>query len=206
MNQVLNQFIAVLPDLLWAAIAFWALYFSLPHLLREAMPRLRAAKGLGIETDFIVDRVGEIADERHILFEPIMRKRLKNRLDRVGYAGRGARILWVDDEPDNNRREIEMLEGLGVTVRTESNTGAGMARLADWKPDVVLSDMARPGNDEAGIELADAVVRSGYDIPVILYTCPETAAEPRPASVFGVAARPDRFLHLVLDGLERRRL
>ena len=86
------------------------------------------------------------------------------------------RILWVDDRPSNNRREIETLAGLQIEVVTVTGTGDAMARLKeDSEPfDLVLSDWWRPdeelqGAPSAAVVLLRALRSDGFNLPVLLY-------------------------------------
>ncbi len=54
-----------------------------------------------------------------------------------------ARILWVDDEPFNNRYVILALEALGTRITNAISTDEAIFFLSNAKFDVVISDMCR---------------------------------------------------------------
>jgi CheY-like chemotaxis protein len=66
----------------------------------------------------------------------------------------GKRILWIDDSVTNNRKERELLEGLGLKVeQVQSNATAQQALSGDGGGyDLILSDIARPESPTAGME------------------------------------------------------
>lgn len=79
-------------------------------------------------------------------------------------------ILWIDDRPEGNISEVGVLERRGWTV-VQVRNGPGAARqLASRKFDVLVSDIDRDGNPNAGFEdLADLRER-GYQVPAVFYT------------------------------------
>jgi serine/threonine protein kinase len=54
-----------------------------------------------------------------------------------------AHVLWVDDDPTNNRFIIEQFNRHGVQVTTALNTGDALARYDAARYDLVISDMGR---------------------------------------------------------------
>jgi len=59
----------------------------------------------------------------------------------------GLRILVVDDEPDALDVTSEILSRAGATVRGCRSASEALAMVADWRPDVLLSDIEMPGED-----------------------------------------------------------
>lgn len=60
---------------------------------------------------------------------------------------RGRRVLAVDDDESTQELVATMLLMYGVSVRTAGRATEAMAILADWRPDVLLTDIAMPGED-----------------------------------------------------------
>lgn len=87
-------------------------------------------------------------------FAPAERERLAQ--PAAPRAGRGERVLVVEDEERVRRATVETLEELGYSV-TEAADGRSALDLlsASENPDLVLSDIIMPGMN--GLELADAV-------------------------------------------------
>ncbi|MBK9713443.1 MAG: response regulator [Kouleothrix sp.] len=60
---------------------------------------------------------------------------------------RGMRVLVVDDQPDILELLYEILAPCGAVVRTCSTAREALETLRAWQPDVLVSDIAMPGED-----------------------------------------------------------
>jgi two-component system, OmpR family, KDP operon response regulator KdpE len=76
-----------------------------------------------------------------------------------------SRILVVDDETQISRVLKTTLNSQGYEVKTASNGEAGFNAVADWLPDLLITDLSMPGM--SGIELCRAV-RERSNIPIIV--------------------------------------
>ena len=63
----------------------------------------------------------------------------------------GVHVLVVDDDPASNAVVSELLGSCGVEVRTAGSTAEALEIAARWCPDVVVSDIAMPGDDGYGL-------------------------------------------------------
>jgi CheY-like chemotaxis protein len=118
----------------------------------------------------------------------------------------GARILWVDDHPENNENERRMLESLRIVVDEVLSTDHALSRLERAAYDSVISDMSRNGDDQAGLRLLSEMRSRGIKVPVIFYVGRIDPSKGTPPGAFGITFRPDELLHYTLDTLERRRV
>jgi signal transduction histidine kinase len=59
----------------------------------------------------------------------------------------GLRVLVVDDEPDTRAVISAVIATAGAEVRTCASAYEALEALADWKPDVLMSDIGMPGED-----------------------------------------------------------
>jgi len=59
----------------------------------------------------------------------------------------GVRIIVVDDDDDTRESILAVLQHAGAVVRTACSAGEALRILGEFKPDVLLSDMAMPGED-----------------------------------------------------------
>ncbi len=143
-------------------------------------------------------------------------ERLKTHADLLARA----RILWVDDHPENNAALIELLREFKASIDTPRSNKEAFTLLGESRYDVIISDVGRddegPGSDLKGIELARTVFER-WGQRVLLFTArfdparvPGLSDEKRlrlvtevQRSVFGRTNRYDEALHLVLDMLER---
>ena len=78
---------------------------------------------------------------------------------------RRRRILVVDDEPQITRVLRVGLNGRGFDVRTAADAESALDTLADWTPDLVVTDLTMPGMD--GIELCRRI-RKRSQVPIIV--------------------------------------
>jgi len=60
---------------------------------------------------------------------------------------RGRRVLAVDDDESTQELVATMLLMYGVAVRTAGRAGQALEILSAWRPDVLLADLAMPGED-----------------------------------------------------------
>ncbi|HYH99815.1 MAG TPA: chemotaxis protein CheB, partial [Hyalangium sp.] len=60
---------------------------------------------------------------------------------------RGVRILVVDDDPGTREATAELLSQAGAEVREAASAATGLALVEDFRPEVLLSDIAMPGED-----------------------------------------------------------
>jgi len=60
---------------------------------------------------------------------------------------RGRRVLAVDDDESTQELVATMLLMYGVSVRTADRASQAVAILSEWRPDVLLADIAMPGED-----------------------------------------------------------
>jgi signal transduction histidine kinase/ActR/RegA family two-component response regulator len=59
----------------------------------------------------------------------------------------GLRVLLVDDEPEARQIISTVITRTGAEVRACTSASEALAKLAEWKPDVILSDIAMPDED-----------------------------------------------------------
>jgi signal transduction histidine kinase/CheY-like chemotaxis protein len=84
----------------------------------------------------------------------------------------GLRVLLVDDEPEARQIISTVIARTGAQVKACESVGEALEMLSEWKPDVLMSDIAMPGED--GYSLISKV-RSlprerGGDIPAAAFT------------------------------------
>ncbi|MBO0857446.1 MAG: response regulator [Chloracidobacterium sp.] len=59
----------------------------------------------------------------------------------------GLRVLLVDDETAGRERVTAMLENNGVQVKAAASANEALQTIAEWKPDVLVSDIGMPVDD-----------------------------------------------------------
>ncbi len=119
----------------------------------------------------------------------------------------GRKLLWVDDNPNNNIYLRQSLEALGISIELARSTDDALCRLSVENFDTIISDMARTPDANAGYTLLRALRESGNRIPYVIYT--ESAsidhqAKSTSLGAVGCTNRPDELLRLVLQVLRSR--
>ncbi len=104
----------------------------------------------------------------------------------------GARILWVDDNPDNNRYERRMFVSLKAEVEPVTSTDVALSDLRSSKHDLVISDMARGGVANAGVQFLQRMRDEGNATPVVFYFLNVDRSRGVPPGAFGMTNRPDQ--------------
>ncbi len=59
----------------------------------------------------------------------------------------GLRVLWLDDHPSNNETIINSLIARGAQIRTATTGAQALELLEPFRPNVVISDVGRAGED-----------------------------------------------------------
>jgi signal transduction histidine kinase/ActR/RegA family two-component response regulator len=87
-------------------------------------------------------------------------------------ALRGLRVLVVDDEDEVRKYVATVFRSSGVEVRSASSAREALKVLADWRADIVLTDLAMPRAD--GFDLLHWIRESPLDhvrtLPVVALT------------------------------------
>jgi CheY-like chemotaxis protein len=114
----------------------------------------------------------------------------------------GLSVLWVDDQPENNRRYAQQLEYGGATVLIAYNTEQARTVLDHGDVDILISDIGRPDRLEAGFE----DVRAWRDAnlapdAVFFFTSRLTRARREAAAALGAEVTSDPRALLLRVGL-----
>lgn len=91
-------------------------------------------------------------------------------LTSLGQTSTLARILWVDDHPDDNIYETVALEQLGKFVTKATSTAAALTYLRQMDFAAIITDLGRDGDRGAGVRFIREVRAGGSQTPIIVYT------------------------------------
>src|SRR5207245_91194 len=92
----------------------------------------------------------------------------------------GLRVLVVDDEPDNKDVVGTLLSSRGAEVRLAGSSRQAVEMLREWKPDVLVTDIAMPDQD-------------GYDLLASIRNQEGEPAEILAVALTAYASREDRI-------------
>lgn len=215
-DTVLTTLIKTMPGLLWVLFAA-VVFLALRQPLVQQLSRLRAANTPFGSFDFevaldLVERAAESQDRR--IDDGARSTDVPSRAEQRAVATRleyaatfldGGRILWVDDNADNNASLVEIFERAGMSVCTARSTDAGLAELRHGRFDLIITDMARDNDQAAGFRLADRLVAQGTRLPIILFALYFDPAQGVHPDLFAYTTSYYELIHLVIDVMERLR-
>ena len=189
------------PHLFWGLVILIVILVIGPNRIRGAFSNARKIGFGGLEIE-LKGEIDAAAQARKINLPPSLRDQLARRLERLQSFVTGARLLWIDDEPANNVIEIGLLNRLGITIDLARSDEAARQMLRNGVYDLVLSDMTRGQDEEAGKKFMPDIISAILAPPLIFYV---GKARDVPNGAFGLTVRPDELLNLIVDALERRR-
>lgn len=139
-------------------------------LAQQSSGRLRITSvvGEGTRVELILPRAESVMEEAE-LPAPL-----------TAVETRPARILVVDDDDEVRHVTASFLNGFGYRETEAKDGQAALALLKTGKFDLVVADLAMPGM--TGVDLMDAIRRSGLNVPVLIVTG-HAEAVPIPANV-----------------------
>jgi len=85
------------------------------------------------------------------------------------------KVLWVDDNPDNNIWERQALESYGVEFVLAQSTAEAVQKWQEKEEEegpftAIISDMGRVGDAQAGYTLLSIVKEAPIQVPYFIYT------------------------------------
>ena len=124
----------------------------------------------------------------------------------------GAKVLWVDDHPDNNDYERSILEALGIRFTISTSTEDALEKVQYNFYDAIISDMGRqppdrkaPYEQYAGYTLLKELQERGICTPFIIYASsnrPEHEALAKSRGALGSTDNPQKLEQLVIDAIQ----
>lgn len=209
--EILIDVFKLLLSFLWFGIVLFILIKFYKPIRYDLLQKLAGFKALGIEFSFIknsIDAALELADKNpkwKVEVPESARNNVLNRAREHLDVFRNSSILWIDDNPENNLNEWRMFLQLNVKIELAKSTDQALDILHQKKYDVVISDMVRNNEDEAGLQFLNTFRKMDDTTPVIFYIGTYDPKIGVPFGAFGITNRPDELLHLVLDALEREK-
>jgi len=116
------------------------------------------------------------------------------------------RVLIVDDEAALREVLLLRLRGWGYDARAAKDVEEAEARIDEWRPDVVVTDVVLPGS--SGIDLLRRLKAADATLPVILITAHagvDAAVEAMKAGAQDFLTKPIDYttLHVLLESVAR---
>jgi CheY-like chemotaxis protein len=139
----------------------------------------------------------DLSDVADALAEAVPNARAQSRLQ-------GRLVLWVDDRPDNNLYERRALEALGVRFALSTSTEDALDQVRRRTFDLIISDLSRPPDSQAGYTLLDKLRNEGNRTPFVIYAgsrSPEHVAEARRRGALESTNSPQELIRIVTQAL-----
>ena len=211
MDKFWIEVIKLIPSFVWFLLVVIVIIKFYKPVRYELLPKVSDIKAMGVEFSFIknsIDAALELADKNpkwKIEVPEAAKKNVLNRAKEHFNVFQNATILWIDDNPENNLNEWRMFLQLNVKIELAKSTESALEMLHQKKYDVIISDMARTDEDDAGLRFLIKFRKVDETTPVIFYIGTYDPKLGKPIGAFGITNRPDELLHLVLDALERKK-
>lgn len=119
----------------------------------------------------------------------------------------GAKVLWVDDHPNNNVVESEIFKANRIEFVYAISTEEARQRLAEVSFDAVISDMGRAGDDRAGYTLLEHVKEHHPGVPYVIYageSTPGQIAEAQRRGAVGCTSRPAELYAMIVKAIRSK--
>jgi CheY-like chemotaxis protein len=122
------------------------------------------------------------------------------------------RILWVDDQPENNAFQIARFKSKNIDVVEAHSTSEAMQLLNGGRGfSAVISDMGRREDGRfharAGLELMDQMRKLGIALPVFIYSSSSQVSrireDPSAVGMAGVTSSPVELFEMLHAALGR---
>ena len=114
----------------------------------------------------------------------------------------GTAVLWVDDRPEQNLRERQILRLLGIKVVPTLDNEEALAATRAQRFDLVISDIDR-GEAERGDRLPQRLAEAGETMPVVFYVGVVDRDLGTPPGAVSIHDEPAALLREVLNFLGR---
>jgi CheY-like chemotaxis protein len=211
MHDIAIKLVKLIPSVFWFCLAAALVVLFYRPILNELLPNLTDFEVLGVGFSFVkysMDAAIELAEkfpQWKIEISATDKKLALNRVEKHLKIFKGAKFIWVDDNPENNLNELKMFRHLKVEIDTAKDTEQALEMLRRMNYDLVISDMSRGDKMTEGLEFLERFRKEDGTTPVIFYIGIIDPQKGTPLQAFGITNRPDELLHLTLDVLERKR-
>ncbi|MGW5736517.1 MULTISPECIES: response regulator [Streptomyces] len=199
------KLIGTLPSLLWVTFAVVAFLSLRGTLIRSLVPRVTALRALGIEVEMAGQLLDQVAEHSDTPVTPTMRRGVLGRLEHAADTLRGGRLLWIDDHPEHNGALISIFRSMDMIVDTARSTDEGLVALRHGSYDIILSDIDRDGDPQAGISMLRALESQNVDLPVVVHSQNFDRELGVDRRIFAATNNPVQVVHYVIDLMERTR-
>jgi CheY-like chemotaxis protein len=201
-KEIIIELIKITPSILWVIFLTILVLVFLKPIKNVLIPQLSEIKAFGIEAKFIKEELAKAARKNPEVKETAL-DQVTRRAQRITSIIQGARLLLVNDIPEEMINVRRILQSLGVIVDVARTTKSALNMLANTEYDVIVSDMSRDGVPDEGLRFLHESIKRGLYRPTIFTVANFDPSRGVPASAFGITNRVDEMLNLIFDVLER---
>jgi CheY-like chemotaxis protein len=202
-EKIATTWIQIIPSLLWVAIGILVILLFYKQI-RMKIPNMSQIKAFGVEATFVKEALDQ-ASKAVPAGDDQSRSAVARRAERLAQIIVGARVLIVNDVPDQMYSLIQVLRSLKMIVDISTKTDDALVLLKNIKFDVVLLDMSRHGTPDEGIHFLRRALELNVHRPTIFTVGQYDPSRGTPAYAFAITDRLDILLHYIFDVLERTR-
>lgn len=113
-------------------------------------------------------------------------------------------VLWVDDRPGNNVYERRALEAMGIRIELALSTNEATQKVKHRTYDLIISDMGRPGDPQAGYTLLRELLDADHETAYLIYAGSRDEQHVKEAiarGALGCTNDPQELIRMVADAL-----
>jgi DNA-binding NarL/FixJ family response regulator len=142
---------------------------NFPRLARDA-DFITMLRGLEEAPDFNRLR-SHVQSRPAIEFDAQLEPSRTSRISREWQELVGLQVMWINDYPLAIERDADEVKRAGARVIACASIEEARENLPSFRPDILISDIARHGDDNAGFQDLELLTDEGlYAGPVIFYT------------------------------------
>jgi tetratricopeptide (TPR) repeat protein/putative methionine-R-sulfoxide reductase with GAF domain len=121
---------------------------------------------------------------------------------------RKVQILWVDDNPRSSEQTTATLLSMGASIVQRLSTKEAMSILSGRGFDIIVTNMSRGQESEAGLDLLRKLGSDGFIIPTIVYSSLWSASigartRAKAAGAFAACSGVSELVKCILDATGR---
>lgn len=157
----------------WSAANMLSAWASQPRSRRRSEPKRKKRAEEEVET--LGDEPSEITGQRIATASAPSPASVANTVTKwvpdsqAQQDLQGATVLWVDDNPDNNRFEREAFQAIGIRFELSTSTEDALRQLDRRRFNAIISDMGRGEERQAGYELLERLRQTDRKTPFFIY-------------------------------------
>ncbi|NWF69650.1 MAG: response regulator [Chloroflexi bacterium] len=208
-KDILIELIRIAPSLL--VLLFFLLTLLFYHRpIGQLLDRIGSIKAFGVEAEFAAAReqlIGAAKSYQLTLNELGGEDKVKQvieRADRIRDMLRGVRVLWVDDQYLANANIFRFLNAYGIIVDSARDTQEALTTLR-WAAaayEVVVTDIVRGSDHQAGLTLIRLIREEGIQTPILVFVLQPDPTKPIPIGARAITNNPLVLIHHILDVVE----